>query len=313
MWRSKFIFSFYILLIVLLSEPLYSQPLPVTKSEFPHHYSKFSTDSLFNQIDSLKEISDILEIGTEFTSRVAFWGRDYGIRQIGFQPSYRYQTSYGVYYTATQNYWSSDARPLARTYVGMGYQKRINSMFYSSLSYEWCIIHNEMLSEINEPENNLTLDLSYDLNWFYIEPSITYMFGSNKFLMTNLVLRGDYELFNLGRVGRVFFQPEVMMTNSTSPYSLFAYDIGDETTNGDTIALHTDLKNFSIIDYELMIPLTFNCKNFEIKAAYHFSYPISINSEELVRPFSFFTVSLTFTSFLANEKIGRLFKQIRGR
>ena len=310
MWQHKSILLLYLLLKVLHSDPLYSQPLPVNRSQFPHHFSKFSSDSLFNQIDSLKEISDILEIGTEFTSKVAFWGRDYEINQIGFQPSYRYQTSYGVYYTATQNYWSSEARPLARTYVGMGYQKRINSMFYSSLSYEWCIIHNEMLSEINEPENNLTLDLSYDLNWFYIEPSINYMFGSNKFLMTNIVLRGDYKLFNLGRVGRVFFQPEVMMTNSTSPYSLFAYESGDGTTEGDTIAMKTDLKNFSIIDYELTIPLTFNCKNFEIKAAYHFSYPISINSEENVYPFSSFTISLTFTSFLANEKIGRLIKQL---
>ncbi len=312
MCRTKYILLVYVVLKVFLSESLYSQTFHAKKPLAVHHVSRITADSLFNEIDSLTEVSDILEIGTEFTSKVAFWGRDYEVQQIGFQPTFKYQTARGLFFTASQNYWSSDPKPLAKTYVGGGYQKRINSWLYTSLSYDRCIVHNDSLSTISEPENNLVLDLSCMLGWIAFEPSVNYLFGSQQFLLSDLMIRGEFKLFNFKKLGRVFFEPEIMMTSTTSPNSLFYHDPEDESETRVPPSDHINLKSLKIINYELTLPLAFNYKNFEIKTAFHYANPVKINSDEFVRPFSYFTISLVYTSFLSDKKFGRLFKQLKG-
>src|SRR5581483_5383422 len=80
-------------------------------------------DSITDIIDSLKEMMPSIEVGSDYTNKVVFWGRDFGRKQFGFENSVIFKTGRGLFFNYTGNVWSAMPSPYAKTDVGIGYEK----------------------------------------------------------------------------------------------------------------------------------------------------------------------------------------------
>ena len=296
---------------IFLAADVYSQPAEIKKTASASHFLKLTRNTLFDQIDSLKEITPSLEIGTEYSGKIVFWGRDYGLKQFGFQPNIQYKTGKGFYFGCSSNFWSGYTTPLMMSTLSLGYEKQLNSWIYTTINYEHWIFHHESDLVINQFQNLYGIEFIFDLNWLRIEPALYHMYGIEQTLLSDISLKGDYKLFNFLKGGRVFLKPEALMTSSTSPYLLFPANSNSNTTIDETVTSDIAISNFKVVNYELSLSISLNYENFEIKPAYHFAFPEISEGEESIKPFSYFTISFTYTGFTGSKKIRSLFKQLR--
>ena len=307
-----------LLLILLLlrlinSQAVYPQSPPGYKSGFMKHSLKSSRNALFEKIDSLSDISPTLEIGTEYASKIVFWGRDFGLKQVGYQPHVRYKTGKGLSFGVSSNFWSAYTKPLMMSTLSIAYEMQLNSWIYSTVNYEHWIFHGEPQLEINQFQNMYGIEFIFELGWFTFEPTLYHMYGNEQTLLSDISIKGDYKLFNLFKSGRVCFQPEFIVTSSTSADLLFTdyYANLIDTARTDITINTITLSKFRVINYEIAAPLTLKFSNFEIKPAFHFIFPVKSEFEKTINPFSYFTVSLTYTGFLDHGNIRKLFQRLK--
>jgi hypothetical protein len=251
-------------------------------------------DSAFYAQDSINGITPSIELGTEYANKILFWGRDFGIQQFGVQPYAIFKTGKGFYFYGSQYYWSGLANPWAKTDIGVGYEKQVTDRLYLSGGYERWIFYNGNSHDRHGLQNYFELQVNYDFGLFMIEPTIYYMTGNRNIFQADLMIKGDYQLFVFLKKGRVFFQPEILMTSATSTY--FAAGLGSSNT------VQSQNGKFKIVDYELMLPLSFNLNNTDLKLAYHFACPIAINASESVHTTSYLTVSLSRNFYFKKNK-----------
>ncbi len=297
------------------SEAVYSKTPLKSQSGSISDSLKLSRDSLFQQIDSLTETSPTIEIGTEYANKVVFWGRDYGLKQFGFQPHIRYKTGKGLAFGVSSNYWSGYTTPFMMSTLSIEYEMQLNSWIYSTLNYEHWIFHGEPQLEINQFENLYGIELIFDLGWFTIEPTLYHMYGNEQTLLSDISIKGDFKLFNLFNTGRVSFKPEATITSSTSADLLFTdyYTNLMDTSSTDLTINTITLSKFRIINYELTAPISIRYNNFELKPALHFVFPVRAEFEEKISPFTYFSLSLTYTGFLDHGNIRKSYRQLRNR
>jgi hypothetical protein len=248
-------------------------------------------DSFFYALDSIKNVTPSIEVGNDYTNKVLFWGRDFGLNQFGFEPRITFKTGKGLYVYASQYYWSALTNPWAKTDFGIGYEKQVTDRIYVSGAYERWIFYNGTPHDQHGLQNYFEFQLNFDFDYFSIEPTAYYMVGNRQIFQTDLVIKGDYRIATFLKTGRVFLQPEVLMTNATSTY--FSNVVSSQNnTNSD------QQRGFKIVDYEFMLPLTINFKNIIFQSAYHFACPIKVQPNENVHTLSYLTLSLAYTLFL---------------
>ena len=269
--------------------------------------------SITDKIDSLTEISPTIEIGTEYASKIVFWGRDYGLKQFGFQPHLRYKTGKGLSFGVSSNFWSGYSTPLMMSTLSIEYEMQLSPRIYSTVNYEHWIFHGEPQLEINQFQNMYGIEFIFDLGWFTVEPTLYHMYGYEQTLISDLSIKGDYKLFNLFKSGRVSFQPEATVTSSTAADLLFTdyYATLMDTSSIDVTINTLRLSKFRIINYEITAPITFKYQNFELKPAIHYIFPVKSENEAAISPFTYFTLSLTYTGFLDHGNIKKLFNRLK--
>ncbi len=313
MLRTKTILILCLLLRFIFAEAVYSKTSTITKSGLKSHVLNLYRDSVFNKIDSLADISPTIEVGTEYAGKIVFWGRDYGIKQFGFQPHVRYKTGKGLSFEASSNFWSGYTAPLMMSTLSLGYEMQLNSWIYSTLNYEHWVFHGEPQLEINQFQNMYGVEFIFDLGWITFEPSLYHMYGNEQTLLSDISLKGDYKLFNLFKTGRVCFQPEATVTSSTAADLLFTdyYSNLLDTISTDYTINTITLSKFRVINFEITAPLTLKYENFELKPAFHFIFPVKSKYEETIKPFTYFTVSFIYTGFLDKGEIRKLFGKLK--
>ena len=115
----RIVYSVTLLVVLLCSEYSFSQVVSPRVSSIRMDY-KEDDDSFFYALDSIKNVTPSIEVGNDYTNKVLFWGRDFGLNQFGFEPRITFKTGKGLYVYASQYYWSALTNPWAKTDFGIG-------------------------------------------------------------------------------------------------------------------------------------------------------------------------------------------------
>ena len=103
---------------------------------------------------------------------------------------------------------------------------------------------------------------------------------------------------------------DAAMTANTKMLNTITESLNHQAID-ETVTSDIAISNFKVVNYELSLSISLNYENFEIKPAYHFAFPEISEGEESIKPFSYFTISFTYTGFTGSKKIRSLFKQLR--
>ena len=250
---------------------------------------KFNTDSLLQVIDSLKEITPSIELGSVFSNNEVFWGRSYILKQAGAMPFATYKNGKGLYIYALGYYLSKMSNQWNEFDLGIEYDKQFTNKSFGSIAYERWISNTGIKNDRGALLNNIEAKFNYDLNFISMEPCVAYMFGKLKVLQTDLAFKGDYQLFRFSGSGKVSFQPQFTITGATSSILQIVYE--------NPVFATEKKNNFKIVSYNLALPIAIAFKNMSFGLSNNLGIPVKISNNESLKPFYYFAASVSYNGF----------------
>jgi hypothetical protein len=280
--RVRFALYITIFAILFILIPLFSLKAQSNKD---------SSNTFTNKIDSLEEADDKshkLILGFDYMSKVAFWGRTFGINQFGLMPTVMYANPKGFYAFYTGYYWSGEQNKYAKTDLGIGYEKYLTDRLYVSAEYSRWFFYNGNTASRKALTNFIELDSYYDFDFITVGCSYYYMFGIQQSHVFNIELSKDFTLYNLLGANKIIISPSVVATaaaNTKTPAnpSLFSLAKYQDNPSG-------------IINYEFMLPVEYKIIGLcDLSAAYHFAIPQNAAPQFPLKPFSYFIIESAWT------------------
>ena len=260
------------------------------KSEF----SKPILDSLVLKTDSIRSNLSSFEVGINVQPQVVYWGRTFGLKQNGLDLALLFTSKKGLFVYSTFYYWSMEATPntIAFGDIGIGYEKEFKKNIYASISYEkWLTFNGE--DYVNKALNNaITLQTSFDFNWFNFSAIAYNMFGKYNVLENDFLINKKILLNTFSKKCLLFIKPEISSVFANKNF-LPIY--------GDFPHTYDNRTNYKLIDIETNLPVRLLLNNAYIEPAFHYAFPVNQVNENLT-PFFYFTFKIAVKLYV-NEKL----------
>ncbi|MBS1647320.1 MAG: hypothetical protein JST67_08260 [Bacteroidetes bacterium] len=246
-------------------------------------------DSLLSRIDSIKDILPSLELSMDGANKAIFWGRTFGLNQYTLIPSIVLSSGKGFYLYNTNYYWSKDATPnaIAKSDIGVGYDKQWNDIFSTGVSYERWIYYNGSSFVKKAIQNSLEARAAAELEWFNVELSEFYMFGTVNIFETDLELSQEFYIGTLFKKIRTYIIPEMTLIGANSNF-LPIYNTAPIVPQNNN--------KFRLIDYELYLPIKASFANCDVSAGVYYNIPFNQTGESL-KPFFYYGFSVSYTFY----------------
>lgn len=270
-------------------------PQKVTNSiHKKNEFSKPMLDSLVLKTDSIRSNLSSFEVGINGQPQVVYWGRTFGLKQNGLDLALLFTSKKGVFIYTTFYYWSMEATPntIAFGDIGIGYEKEFNKNIYASISYEkWLTFNGE--DYVNKALNNaITLQTSFDFNWFNFSAIAYNMFGIYNVLENDFLINKKILLHTFSKKCVLFIKPEISSVFANKNF-LPIY--------GDFPHTYDNRTNYKLIDIETNLPVRLLLNNAYIEPAFHYAFPVNQGNENL-KPFFYFTFKLAVKLYV-NQKL----------
>ena len=270
-------------------------PQKVTNSiHKKNEFSKPILDSLVLKTDSIRSNLSSFEVGINVQPQVVYWGRTFGLKQNGLDLALLFTSKKGVFIYTTFYYWSMEATPntIAFGDIGIGYEKEFNKNIYASISYEkWLTFNGE--DYVNKALNNaITLQTSFDFNWFNFSAIAYNMFGIYNVLENDFLINKKILLHTFSKKCVLFIKPEISSVFANKNF-LPIY--------GDFPHTYDNRTNYKLIDIETNLPVRLLLNNAYIEPAFHYAFPVNQGNENL-KPFFYFTFKLAVKLYV-NKKL----------
>ena len=249
---------------------------------------------LFQLIDSLIQMPDLLEEGSSLVTRLGYTSNvmasnlGFGLNQFGLSPGLTYYHKTGLYADAT-TYWSQLYSPSLYLTVGsLGYLKSIKkwtfNVEYSRYFYSLTD------SAYNSPYTN-TVSMSNFLNvkpfMFRLDYSL-YFGGKTANRITPTVMLNFEKKKWLG-MDRLFFYPsfsvqmgnESWLTQHYKFYSTQPADILYRIKHNQPLYYLQNINNsaFGVLNYVVSLPLSVSIKNYSFQLNYSYYFPQALPHE----------------------------------
>jgi hypothetical protein len=175
-------------------------------------YMLLACSSVFSQInsksedlntDSLDQIkedsiqlahrnSHLFSYTSEYTSKVVFRGRDFGLQQYGVTNNFLYKNPIGLYASLNNYSWSGIYAPIAKTDIGIGFEKNIGKYLGFNACYEKWFFADDPFFDPDALNNMFSADLSTNFEKLNFDFGYYYIWGNDAALL--LSLTADYRI-----------------------------------------------------------------------------------------------------------------------
>lgn len=286
----KYTFSIYMLVI-----------LSTCYAQIESNLEDSKTDSL----DKIKEDSIQLahknshqfSYTSEYTSKVVFRGRDFGLQQYGVTNNFEYKNPSGFYATLNNYSWSGIYTFIAKTDIGLGFEKEIGKYLTINACYEKWFFADDPFFDPNSLNNMFSADVSTNFDKLNFDLGYYYIWGNDAALLLSLTTDYRIDLPSFSENIYLAIDPTLLGEAFAGDNSVAILNKKGKKRKTAPIYLQQDL---SMANYEFSLPLSIEYKNITITPTYHYSYPIALSDEDpplssyLVGGFSYFTISAQF-------------------
>ncbi|HLF34678.1 MAG TPA: hypothetical protein VI583_10585 [Cyclobacteriaceae bacterium] len=236
--------------------------------------------------DSLKSSTPGFFFGSQYNSKVNFWGRNLGMEQFSVDPYIMLNYGNGFYFYAVTLLWSEMEEIPVETDIGLGFEHQVTPWFYLSIGYERWFVHSKDVYSRKSLENYFEGVLNYNFKLFQLESGSYFIFGIDRLFVQDFTIAKNIFLSRFMRNGRIEINPGVSVSLSNdSLRSIFGDPVDATTEDFD--------QRLRIADYEIGIPATLSIGNLELQLIAFYNIPANLTNESL-NPYSWFSAYLCY-------------------
>ncbi len=212
----------------------------------------------------------------------------------------KYQTTADFEYLLNEYYWSKAKKKLAETDMGLYYNHDSKSIFSYDFGYEHWFIAKGNGENANALNNNISGNLTADLDWISISGSSSFLFGNQKALLLNTEISHEFDVDGFWKIDSMDISPTISTDWGTATAALRhnpAVNPNDVTTTvlpTKKGGKNKTTTNFSILNYDFYLPVTLYVSRFEIEPALHYDVPLNPAVNEILQNFFYFTVNINY-------------------
>ena len=269
-------------------------------------FSNFA-DAQTLEKDSIKEIvKNKFEISLEGMSKAIYAGRNYGVDQVGLNPSIAFNHKSGLNLSIFVYGMGKTEGLIAETDFGISFTKKISSKFNITPGYSYILNRSDSANLLN---NVISLAEELDFDFISINNYLAFSFGKSNAWYDEVALSKYISLFAVNK-SKLFLSPTFVMVMGTKE-SLATFGHGATTyketiskivrngkANGkgnghsipaDTTATTTSTttgisKKFMALSYDFMLPITYSYKIFSFSVIPHYDIPVNLSAAESTLP-----------------------------
>ncbi|MBC7382196.1 MAG: hypothetical protein H7296_04280 [Bacteroidia bacterium] len=266
-----------------------------------------------DSINMAHKNSHLISFEAAYVSKVVYRGRDFGLKQYGFNTSLVYKTPVGIYVNLNNYKWSGINTPFAKTDLGIGIEKDLTPHLNLNVSYErWFLAKDSFFVGLSF-KNMIQAALSTNYEKLNGELGVYYLWGKENALLIQAQI--DYTI-DLPGTGKNFYwniKPALLVEGYAGDKSVGYGDTTRYIVNNipyrDYKTKHV-LQSPDIVNYEAMLGLNIEFKNFVITPLYHYNYPIALRYEDpllspyLIGGYSYFSLNILYNLYFAIQNNG---------
>jgi hypothetical protein len=227
--------------------------------------------------------SSFLVVGTEYTSRVASWGRTFDEKQFGIAPYIFLNSRGGIYGYVMSNYWSLTPSIPARIVSGIGYQRSLTNWFSFFAGYErWFNRYGDAYFD-HALENEIDFGIDLIIKNLTIEPMFIYLFGLERISQLDISVERYCQL--ISKRITISVRPAAVASMATPVFAYIYYESPDPDY---------DYEKFEWVNFESSLSLDIEWGNLELSGSVRYNHPFNIGNEKLT-PFLSFTADVSFS------------------
>ena len=269
-------------------------------------------DSQIDSLDQVKEDSiqlahknsHLFSYTTEYTSKVVFRGRDFGLQQYGVTNNFLYKNPIGIYASINNYSWSGIYSIIAKTDIGLGIERNLGKYMNVNASYEKWFFADDPFFDPDALNNMFSADLSTNFNTLNFDLGYYYIWGDDAALLISLTADYRIDLPSFSEKFYIAVDPTIIGEAFAGDNSVAIFNKSGKKKKTGPIYLQREL---NMANYEFSLPLCIEFKNITFTPTYHYAYPIALSDEDpplskyLVGGFSYFTVSAQFDFYFLKK------------
>lgn len=258
-----------------------------------------STDSADDSLALVQQKSNMLELTANFTDKVVFRGRDFGLKQAGYNQEIRYRNPQQWYLGLSTYFWSGVGSNPAKTDLSIGYEWAWSKTLSMDVSLERWFFSNDSFLDPEALKNMAAINLSYSPKNWEIEVDAFYMWGEDKALLLSADIGYHWDVFQFNKKCALEAIPNILVEGFAGD-NLAYYRFSRKTNREKPVFVR---ENFSLANIELSLPVTLHFMNWEITAEGHFAKPFPIQEESpplsayLQNGFFYFTLAAKYALY----------------
>jgi hypothetical protein len=300
------VFTFQVLLLFAQRDTLYID-------EEKYEQLQDSIDAVKqDSINYAHKHSHLFTVETNYTSKVVFRGRDFGLQQYGVYNSLKYRNPMGLYLNVNNYWWSGVQSTIAKTDIGIGIEQNLSKRVALDVSYERWFLSNDTFFFGMNFNNMVQASITTEFDKLNGEAAVYFIFGTEKAFLYDF--RGTYT-FDLPGSNNQFYW-------NITPALLVEIFAGQKIKSDTTryVANNTPYREITnkyrlqtpqLANTELQLDLNMEYNNWTLTPTYHYAYPIAINYEEipissyLANGYSYFTLNIIYNLYFKAHKHGK--------
>lgn len=273
-------------------------------------------DSIDNvRQDSIEQVhkqSHLISVETNYTNRVVFRGRDFGLKQYGVYNCIKYKNPTGLYLNLNNYYWSGIQSTIAKTDLGIGFEKNLTKKIVLDISYEkWFLANDTFFLGMNF-SNMIQTGINTNYDQVNGEASVYFIFGKEKAFLYDF--RGTYTIDLPGSNKNFYWNITPALLVEIYAGQKIKSDTLKYISNNTPyreIKTKYNLQAPQLANTELQLELNMEYKSFTITPTLHYAYPLAINYEDvplssyLANGYTYYTLNIVYNLYLKTRKHGK--------
>ena len=245
---------------------------------------------------TLSKRKDTLVVSVDFMSSAIYSGRNYGMEQIGLNPSIIYNHKSGLTFSV-YSYGMGEAPGLITlTDLGVSFRLRVHPKLTITPGYDY-------LYNVLEPNkvlfNALNLGIGLNLRIFSISNYLGFSFGGG--------MSSWYEELSLSKYINVFYREKVSLAIAPTCVGIMGTKFSQTLIYDGEIDTTTSLDSYDFLPLciGLQLPVTLTVRSFALTVSPHYDIPLNIiRPTELSLPGNPFyvTCKLSYTLSIKKKK-----------
>ncbi len=272
-------------------DSIYNYAQTLQENQFDEDELKDDSEKIISEGNSFDENYSKISIDAAYQNHVAFRGRDNGIYQNSFSPSFTFEHSSGLGASAIFYFVNKTQKVFDEFDLNAYFDFDITNNLNADISYTRYWFGDSSNNAKSVFQNTLSGDLTYDLDYVYFATSLFMDFSGSQSEFGILLGAAAPVTLSEKFIGGILGTEPSIYATFGEQNSFFIS--GRRNRRGVTILAPGKNSSFGVMDYEITLPLIYTTKYLSVKPYATLIVPLNVLDNSTRNPFVNFAIEVS--------------------